>query len=110
MGVTVSAFGSSMQYTIGTALERAREQGHRVEILAEGHWLDGHVVASDGIGVVLDNGAEDHAIVRLECVAAVRVRTAAPMLRPAPYRPQPAAEQRTADGAMPMPAPRRADD
>ena len=44
----MSNYGSSMQYTVGTAIERAREQGHLVELLLEGHWVSGRVVASDG--------------------------------------------------------------
>jgi len=45
---------SSMQYTIGTALERAREKGVYVEIMVDGHWVTGLVVATDAQGVVLD--------------------------------------------------------
>ena len=48
------ATGSSMQYTIGTALDRARERGLGVEVLTEGHWLAGTIAAADGLGVVLD--------------------------------------------------------
>jgi hypothetical protein len=103
----VNAF-SSMQYTIGTALERAREAGHVVELLVDNHWVSGLVVASDGLGVVLDNNGMEHCIVRLERVSAVRVSSRAPML-------QTGAADRLDDdlvftGAMPMPGPRAATD
>jgi hypothetical protein len=81
----VGSYGSSLQYTIGTALDRARERGQPVEILAEGQWLCGTVVANDGVGVLIENNAEDHAIIRLETIAAVRVRTGA--LVPSPRGP-----------------------
>ncbi|MGZ4638315.1 MAG: hypothetical protein ACXV2J_04565 [Actinomycetes bacterium] len=99
---------SSMQYTIGTALERAREGGHVVEILVDNHWVSGLVAASDGLGVVLDNNGIEHCIVRLERISAVRVSARAPML-------QTAVADRLDDdlmfsGAMPMPGPRLAAD
>lgn len=90
---------SSMQYTIGTALERAREAGSRVEVLVGNHWLAGLVVANDGIGVVLDDEGEEHCVVRLESVAAVRVAASAPMPRRIP-----AGSDARYDGARPMPA------
>jgi hypothetical protein len=43
-------------------------------------------------------------VVRLECIAAVRVSAVAPMLRPVPAGPS-IAGQRTFDGITPMPAP-----
>jgi hypothetical protein len=101
----VSTFNTSMQYTIGTALSRAHEAGHCVEVLVDGHWLTGQVVAADGIGVVLENSESEHSIVRMERIAAVRVHSSAPerrRIRPAPPLP----EERFADGAMPMPGPR----
>ena len=91
---------SSMQYTIGTALERAREAGHAVEVLVDGHWVTGFIVASDGQGVVLDNHGLEHCIVRLERVVAVRVAAGAPMLSQEP------AASRDFAGARPMPTPR----
>lgn len=93
----------SMQYTIGTALERAREGGLRVEVLVDNHWLDGLVVASDGLGVVLDNEGHDHCVVRLESITAVRVCAAAP--DPDTLKSDPPDEARL-DGAMPMPGPK----
>ena len=38
----------SMLYTIGTALNRARDNGFGVEVLVEGMWLRGRVLAVDG--------------------------------------------------------------
>jgi hypothetical protein len=64
---------SSMQHTIGSAIERARQDGLFVEILVENHWLDGTVVESDGHGVVLENEGRDRCVVRLEHVSAVRI-------------------------------------
>ena len=100
---------SSMQYTIGTALDRARDNGHVVEVLAEGHWVSGLVLANDGIGVVLDNEGREHCIVRLERIAAVRVCAEAPMRQRIPAGHM-AGSERTFDGAVPMPGPRSASD
>ena len=97
---------SSMQYTIGTALDRAQEFGHVVDLLVEGEWMSGRVVACDGIGVVLDNAGEEHSIARLERVSAVRIASAAPMLRTANVARDDT--ERTHDGAVVMPGPRRA--
>lgn len=99
------AMMSSMQYTIGTALERAREAGSTVEVLVGQHWLQGLVVASDGIGVVLDHDGEEHCVVRLECIAAVRVGAQAPM--PRRIRGGHAGDARH-DSARPMPGPQEA--
>jgi len=61
-----------MSYTMGSALTRAIEHGVQVEVLADGEWVSGLVVVNDGVGVVLDNGNE-HVIVKLDRIAAVRV-------------------------------------
>jgi hypothetical protein len=60
-------------YTIGTALNRAHDNQVAVEILVEGQWLTGQVLAVDGHGVVLDAGPGDHAVIRMGSVSAVRV-------------------------------------
>jgi hypothetical protein len=100
---------SSMQYTIGTALDRAQTHGHVVEILAEGHWVTGLVAANDGVGVVLDNDGREHCVVRLDRIAAVRVSAEAPMRRR--IRAGHVADaDRMFDGAVPMPGPRGAAD
>jgi hypothetical protein len=93
---------SSTQYTIGTALERAREGGSNVEVLVDSHWLSGQVVATDGLGVVLDHNGEEHCVVRLERVAAVRVAAEAPTLSPVPAGPSFAGQQ-TYDGVVSAP-------
>ena len=97
---------SSMQYTIGVALDRARDAEHAVEILVDGQWVCGEVVVCDGVGVVLDNAGREHSVVKLERISAVRVAAAAPMLRRLPS--QDFGQERNLDGAVPMPAPRAA--
>lgn len=69
---------SSTIYTIGTALDRAKDNGLTVEILIEGQWLGGRVTAVDGHGVLLVTQDQEHAIARISQVAAVRVHSAAP--------------------------------
>ena len=71
---------SSMQHTIGSAIEQARQNGLFVEVLVDNHWLDGFVVESDGYGVILENAGKDRSVVRLERVTVVRVRADAPRL------------------------------
>ena len=93
---------TTMHYTIGTALSRAADAGHEVEMLVSNHWITGVVVANDGVGVVLDSGGEDHCVVRLDMVAAVRVRAEAPMRRRIPVQ-QFGEPDLSADGAVAMP-------
>lgn len=69
---------SSMLYTIGTALNRARESDFVVEILVEGTWLSGRILAVDGFGVCLQSGDDVHSVIRVESISAVTVRAAAP--------------------------------
>lgn len=64
---------TSMLYTIGTALDRAHQEGASVDLLVEGAWITGQVVASDSQGVVLADGAT-HVVVRLDRIAVVRVQ------------------------------------
>lgn len=85
----------STLYTIGTALNRARDNGVPVYLLVEGQWLSGHVRAVDGHGVVLSDADHEHAVVRMESIAAVRISSPAPERIPLTSR------------AMPMPAPAR---
>lgn len=105
----MATFGSTL-YTIGTALDRAQQEGHVVELLLEGHWVKGTVMACDGTGVVLEGIDEDHMIVRLDKVAAVKVNSEYPLKRrirggqvPEQGGGIPADDR--VDGAMPMPAP-----
>jgi len=68
----------SMVYTMGTALNRAKDLNLRVQILLQGHWLSGRVIDLDGQGLVLEREDTDHVVVRLDVVAAVRVNGSAP--------------------------------
>jgi sRNA-binding regulator protein Hfq len=68
---------SSMLYTIGTALNHARDNGLEVSLLVEGQWVSGLVAAVDGFGVLLATEG-DHAVVRVEAVSAVRIAGAVP--------------------------------
>jgi hypothetical protein len=72
---------SSTLYTIGTALDRAKENQLPVDVLVEGHWLTGLVVAADGHGVLLSCAEREHALIRISNVAAVRVHSPAPSNR-----------------------------
>ena len=75
----------SMIYTIGTALNRAQDNQLGVQILVEGQWVGGRVLAVDGHGVVIDSAtghASEHAVIRMDSVAAVRVSTRAPFQPP----------------------------
>ncbi len=105
----MSTFQSSMQYTIGTAIDRAHAEGHLVELLLEGHWVSGYVVACDGQGVVLEGVDEEHSILRLERVSGVRVRAWSPF-RKLDRAAGMNRAARTEDGAVPMPPPRSASD
>lgn len=82
----------SIIYTVGTALNRAHDNGVPVQVLVEGQWLGGDVVAVDGHGLVLQCDALEHAVVRIDSVSAVRVFAEAPHRTPIQA------------GATPMPA------
>ena len=69
---------SSTIYTIGTALDRAKDNSLPVEVLTEGQWLTGRVAAVDGHGVLLVTEEQEHAIIRMNSVSAVRVHSPAP--------------------------------
>jgi sRNA-binding regulator protein Hfq len=83
-------------YTIGTALNRARDNNVPVCLLVEGEWLTGQVVAVDGHGVVLSAADLGHSVVRMESVSAVRIQSEAPIRAP------------ITSGATAMPGPRSA--
>lgn len=85
-------------YTIGTALNRAHDNDLPVQILVEGQWMGGQVLAVDGHGLVLDSADGEHAVVRMGSVSAVRV------CAPPPFH---VAIERA---AHPMPGPRTASD
>lgn len=82
----------SIIYTVGTALNRAHDNDVPVQVLVEGQWLTGDVVAVDGHGLVLSSDTLEHAVIRIDSVSAVRVFTEAPHRVPIPT------------GATPMPA------
>jgi len=65
-------------YTIGTALNRAQDNDVPVQLLVEGQWIEGRVVAVDGHGVVLSSEMGEHAVIRMQSISAVRVFTEAP--------------------------------
>lgn len=71
-------------YTIGTALNRAHDNDIPVQILVEGQWITGQVVAVDGHGVVINGEDLDHAVIRMDSVSAVRIFTTAPGRTPLP--------------------------
>ena len=75
-------YGDSIVYTIGTALNRAHDNDVQVEVLVEGQWLTGSVVAVDGHGVVLNSDHREHSVVRMDSVSAVRIYTDAPHRAP----------------------------
>ncbi len=79
---------SSMIYSMGTALDRAREHQLAVDVLVSGVWLSGLVVASDGHGVVLETDDHEHAVLRLEAIMAIRVHAAAPTRVVIPAQPR----------------------
>jgi sRNA-binding regulator protein Hfq len=79
---------SSTLYTIGTALRRAHDSDVQVHVLVEGQWLRGAVAAVDGHGVILELDEHEHSVVRLESIAAVRVRGKLPTpAEDAPHEP-----------------------
>jgi hypothetical protein len=80
-------------YTIGTALNRAQDNDATVQVLVEGQWLTGSVVAVDGHGVVLQTTELEHAVIRMGSVAAVRIFAEVPHRTPigAGARPMPGA-------------------
>jgi hypothetical protein len=71
----------STLYTIGTALNRAKDQGLTVQVLVEGQWLDGRVAATDGHGLVLAAEGFEQSVIRMQSISAVRVFSAAPTTR-----------------------------
>jgi hypothetical protein len=89
---------TSMLYTMGMALDRAKENGFTVRVLVDGSWLEGGIAAYDGTGLVLESASGQHSVVRAERIAAVTVSAESP------YR----APIEGSDKAHPMPGPRAA--
>jgi sRNA-binding regulator protein Hfq len=75
---------TSLIYSMGTALNRARDHDIPVEVLVAGEWLKGQVVAVDGHGVLLETDEFQHAVIRMEAVQAVRVHGRIPEAIPIP--------------------------
>ena len=72
----------SMLYTIGTAVNRAAENGYTVALLIGGMWVEGVVAAQDGHGIVLECLDGGHVVAKIEHVAAVRVMSETPVRTP----------------------------
>ena len=62
---------SSTLFTVGTLLRHAQDAGAPVRVLVQGCWLDGRIVAADGLGAVLDDGIGQQVLVRLDSIVAV---------------------------------------
>jgi hypothetical protein len=64
---------SSVIFSMGTALSRAKEHDLPVAVLVANEWLRGRVLAIDGHGLLLETDSSEHCVVRLEAVSAARV-------------------------------------
>ena len=64
---------SSVIYSMGTALNRAREHQLPVVVLVGNDWLRGTVRHLDSHGLVLAIAAHENCVIRLEAVNAVRL-------------------------------------
>jgi len=62
---------SSTMFSVGTLLRRAEDTGVEVKVLVQNSWLTGRVLGCDGHGAILDDGAGNQSLVRLDQVAAV---------------------------------------
>jgi hypothetical protein len=62
---------SSTLFTVGTLLRHAQDAAAPVRLLVSGTWLDGVIVGADGLGVIVDDGAGQQVLVRLDSVLAV---------------------------------------
>jgi sRNA-binding regulator protein Hfq len=63
---------SSVIYSIGTALNRAKDHDLPVTVLVANDWVQGRVVAVDSHGLVLETDQQEHCVVRLQAVNAIR--------------------------------------
>lgn len=70
----------SLLFTIGTALNRAYQEGLTVQVLVDGQWIGGQVAWQDGQGVLLVSDTDEHAVVRLSSVSAVKVHARSPVM------------------------------
>lgn len=62
---------SSTMFSVGTLLRAAEDSGAPVKVLLQGSWIEGRVIGCDGLGAIVDNGAGDQYLVRLDSVVAV---------------------------------------
>jgi len=98
----MNIMSDSTLYTIGTALNRAKDQGLTVQVLVEGQWLDGRVAATDGHGLVLAAEGLEQSVIRMQSISAVRVFSAASTTRAH-------AHATTVPNVQPMPRPQDSD-
>jgi hypothetical protein len=70
----------SLLFTIGTALNRAHLEGLPVQVLVEGAWIGGQVAWQDGQGVLIVTDMDEHAVVRLSSISAVKVLARSPIM------------------------------
>ncbi len=68
---------SSTMFSVGTLLRRAEDTNVEVKVLVQNTWLTGRVLGCDGHGAILDDGAGNQSLVRLDQVAAVTFSRAA---------------------------------
>jgi hypothetical protein len=68
---------SSTMFSVGTLLRRAEDTNVEVKVLVQNSWLTGRVLGCDGHGAILDDGAGNQSLVRLDQVAAVTFSRAA---------------------------------
>jgi hypothetical protein len=69
---------SSIIYSMGTALNLARNNDTPVEVLVGSQWIVGRVLTCDGHGVVLETDRHEHAVIRMESVSAVKILSRVP--------------------------------
>jgi hypothetical protein len=87
-----------MLYTMGMALDRAHENGLTVRVLVDTSWIEGHIAAYDGVGLVMESNDGMHSVVKAERISAVTV------CAESPYR----APIESGESAHAMPGPRGA--
>ena len=64
---------TSVIYSMGTALSRAKDQDMPVAVLVGNDWVRGRVLAIDSHGLLLETDSYEHCVVRLEAISAVRI-------------------------------------